>query len=168
MCAACCLMALVLASYACIYVLVSWWYLLTWLLFFFLVDQNRPEKVDGARIPSFMCNWTQGQYQTDYFWEFHSAFVVVANVCATSVVVTGIDEQTCVVLTKWDRVAQWVERRTQLLVPCMTHVRVRVPSAAQEQSQSFSSEKYCVDSLSVCPTPVCIRTHENDHMRTWQ
>ena len=24
----------------------------------------------------------------------------------------------------------------------------------------------CVDSLSVCPTPVCIRTHKNDHIRT--
>ena len=24
----------------------------------------------------------------------------------------------------------------------------------------------CVDSLSVCPTPVCMRTHKNDHIHT--
>ena len=31
---------------------------------------------------------------------------------------------------------------------------------------SFSESKCCADSLSVCPTPVCIRTHKNDHVRT--
>ena len=30
----------------------------------------------------------------------------------------------------------------------------------------FLSQKCCADSLSVCPTPVCIRTHKNDHVRT--
>ena len=30
----------------------------------------------------------------------------------------------------------------------------------------FPSQKCCTDSLSVCPTPVCIRTHQNDHVRT--
>ena len=32
----------------------------------------------------------------------------------------------------------------------------------------FPSQKCCADSLSVCPTPVCvgdIRTHKNDHVR---
>ena len=29
----------------------------------------------------------------------------------------------------------------------------------------FSSQT-CADSLSVCPTPMCIRTHNNDHVRT--
>ena len=30
----------------------------------------------------------------------------------------------------------------------------------------FSSQKCCADSLSVCPIPVCIRKHKNDHVRT--
>ena len=30
------------------------------------------------------------------------------------------------------------------------------------------SQKCCVDSLSACPTPWCIRTHTNDHARTIQ
>ena len=29
-----------------------------------------------------------------------------------------------------------------------------------------SSQKGCADSLSVCPTPVCMRTHTKDHVRT--
>ena len=32
--------------------------------------------------------------------------------------------------------------------------------------ESFSESKCCADSLSVCPTPVCIPTHKNDHVRT--
>ena len=32
----------------------------------------------------------------------------------------------------------------------------------------FPCQKCCADSLSVCPTPVCIRTHTNDHVRTLQ
>ena len=31
-------------------------------------------------------------------------------------------------------------------------------------SESFSESKYCTDSLSVCPTPVCTRKHKNDHV----
>ena len=30
----------------------------------------------------------------------------------------------------------------------------------------FPSQKCCADSLSVCPTPVCIRKHTIDHVRT--
>ena len=29
----------------------------------------------------------------------------------------------------------------------------------------FASQKCCADSLSVCQSPVCIRTHENEHVR---
>ena len=42
---------------------------------------------------------------------------------------------------------------------------VRTLSRAQEQFvKVFPSQKYYAD-LSVCPTPACIRTHENDHDR---
>ena len=61
-------------------------------------------------------------------------------------------------------VAQLVERRTQGPVDFMT--RVRTPSGAQEKLGVFPSQKCCADSLLVCPTPVCIRIHENDHVRT--
>ena len=30
----------------------------------------------------------------------------------------------------------------------------------------FPGQKCCADSLSVCPTPVCVHTHTNDHVRT--
>ena len=34
--------------------------------------------------------------------------------------------------------------------------------------KSFPEPKCCADSLSVCPTPVCIRTHKNDHVRMFK
>ena len=40
------------------------------------------------------------------------------------------------------------------------------PSEAQETSVSSSESNMCADSLSVCPTPVCMRMHKNDHVRT--
>ena len=44
---------------------------------------------------------------------------------------------------------------------------VQTPSEAQEKFvRVFLSQKCCADSLSVCPTPVCIRTHKNEHIRT--
>ena len=43
-------------------------------------------------------------------------------------------------------------------------LRVRIPPGAQEK-RVFLSQKGCADS-SVCPTPVCIRTHMKDHVRT--
>ena len=47
---------------------------------------------------------------------------------------------------------------------------VRTPSEAQlareQKYELFRVKKCCADSVSVCPTPVCIRTHKNDHART--
>ena len=40
-------------------------------------------------------------------------------------------------------------------------------SGAQDKFVSvFPRPKCCADSLSVCPTPVCILMHKNDHVRT--
>ena len=45
--------------------------------------------------------------------------------------------------------------------------KVRIASGAQEQFVIvYPSQKWCADLLSVCPTPACIRTHKNDHVRT--
>ena len=35
-----------------------------------------------------------------------------------------------------------------------------------KRSEVFRIKTNCADSLSVCSTPVCIRTHNNDHART--
>ena len=62
-----------------------------------------------------------------------------------------------------DKVAQLVERRTR-----DPNTRGSKPLlGAQEKSVKICpSQKCCADSLSVCPAPVCIRTHKNDHVRT--
>ena len=60
-----------------------------------------------------------------------------------------------------DRVAQLVERRTQVQRP---EVRTPVRSTRKIcETSGFPSQK-CADLLS--QTPVCIRTHKNDHART--
>ena len=41
--------------------------------------------------------------------------------------------------------------------PCQEH---------KKNVKVFPSQKCCADSLSACPTPECIRTHKNDHVRT--
>ena len=39
--------------------------------------------------------------------------------------------------------------------------------SSQEHNKTLSAfQKCCADSLSVYPTPVCIRMHKNDHLRT--
>ena len=46
---------------------------------------------------------------------------------------------------------------------------VRIPPASEAQEKCvrvFLSQKYCADSLSVCPTPVCTSTRKDDHVRT--
>ena len=63
-----------------------------------------------------------------------------------------------------DRVAQWLERRTRDSVTSVT--RVRTPLGAQGNFVIFVPSQTCADSLSVCPTPVCIRTRKDDHVRT--
>ena len=46
-------------------------------------------------------------------------------------------------------------------------VQTPAPSGAQVKfGRVFPSQKCCADSLSVCPTPVCIHTHMNDQLRT--
>ena len=40
------------------------------------------------------------------------------------------------------------------------------PIRGTRKTSSFLSQKGCADSLSLCPTPVCICTHTNDHVRT--
>ena len=42
-------------------------------------------------------------------------------------------------------------------------LKVRIPSGAQEKCVCFQGQNCCTDSLSVCPTPVCICMHKNDH-----
>ena len=56
-----------------------------------------------------------------------------------------------------DGVAQLVERRTQYLMAN--------PIRSTRKMYKFFSKK-CADSLSVCPTPMCISTHKNDHVHT--
>ena len=66
--------------------------------------------------------------------------------------------------TKGDGVAQLVEHRLDI-----QRSEVRTPSGTQykKNCESFSESNFCADSLSsVCPTPVCIRTHNNGHVRT--
>ena len=59
-----------------------------------------------------------------------------------------------------DGVAQWVKRRTR--IQKVEGSNPAPPSGAQENNcESFSESKCCADSLSVCPIPVCIRTHKN-------
>ena len=58
-------------------------------------------------------------------------------------------------------VAQLLERRTT-----DSMIRVRITPGAQGKLNDFFPSQRCADSLSVCPSPVCIRTHKNDHVRT--
>ena len=65
-------------------------------------------------------------------------------------------------------VAQYLERRPQDPMDSMTGGSNPVKEQHQNKIVSvFSSQKWCADSCSVCPIPrVCIRTHENNHVRT--
>ena len=85
------------------------------------------------------------------------------NTCAAFM--TGVNRSTpvyvltCVVC---NGVAQLVERRIR-----DPKTRGSNPSRAQEQfMRVFPSQKCCADSLLVCPTPVYMCTHKNDHVRT--
>ena len=49
---------------------------------------------------------------------------------------------------------------------CGRHVHVVTDHKPRKYVRVFPSQKRCADSLSVYPTPVCIRTHKNDHVRT--
>ena len=63
-----------------------------------------------------------------------------------------------------DGVTQVVERRTRL-----PKTPGSDPNPHQEHKKNvwiFPSQKCCAGSLSMCPTPVCKRTHNNDHVRT--
>ena len=72
--------------------------------------------------------------------------------------------------TKWlmetlwgDGVAKLVERLTR-----DTKNLGFKPRPHQEHKKTlrvFPSQKCCADSLSVCPTPMCVHTHTNDHIR---
>ena len=71
---------------------------------------------------------------------------------------SGISRQSFNSILRGDGVAQWVERRTRI-----QRSRVRIPPvrSTRKMCESFSESKCCADSSSVCPTPVCIRTHRN-------
>ena len=58
-----------------------------------------------------------------------------------------------------DGVAQVVDHRTR-------DPKIRGSNPSRSTRKSFPESKCCADSLSVCPTPVCLRTHKNDHVRT--
>ena len=55
--------------------------------------------------------------------------------------------------------AQWLERWTG-----DPKVEGLNPVRSTRKTLRFSSQKGCVDSLSLCPTPVCMRTHTKDHV----
>ena len=57
-----------------------------------------------------------------------------------------------------------VERRTQDSTTSVTPVSNTVRSRMMF-FRVFPSQKCCADSLSVFPSPVCIRTHKNDHIK---
>ena len=64
-----------------------------------------------------------------------------------------------------DGVAQLVERQPQ--DPMDSMIRGTNPvRSTRKICESFSELKCCAYLLLVCPTPVCIRTHNNDHIRT--
>ena len=64
-----------------------------------------------------------------------------------------------------DGVAPMVEHR--IWDPKSSEVRTPLASGAQETFVIvFPSQKRCADSLSVWATPVCTRTHKNNHVRT--
>ena len=60
-----------------------------------------------------------------------------------------------------DGAPQWVERLTS-----QSKARVGFPPGAREKLNEFFKVKNVVLTLSVCPTPVCIRTHKNNHVLT--
>ena len=60
-----------------------------------------------------------------------------------------------------DGVAQLVQRR----IPDPKD-RGSNPGRSTRIIRVFPSQNMCADSLSVCPTPVCIRTHKNDDVST--
>ena len=64
-------------------------------------------------------------------------------------------------LATGDGLAQWLEHWTGYT----QRSRVRIPSGAKETKTLSCAEKVVLTS-SVCPTPVCIRTHPKDHVRT--
>ena len=59
-----------------------------------------------------------------------------------------------------DRVAQFVEHQTQ----DPKDVGSNPVRSTRKKLWVFPSQKGCADSLLVCPTPVCIRMHKNDHI----
>ena len=61
------------------------------------------------------------------------------------------------------RVAQLVQHRTR---DPMCRGSNPVRSKRQIRDRFFSESKCCAGSLSVCLTPVCIRTHKNDNVLT--
>ena len=64
-----------------------------------------------------------------------------------------------------DAVAQLVERLTR---DPKSRGYNPIRSIRKKTVRVFSESKCCADSLSLCPTAVCIRTHKNDHVRTLQ
>ena len=74
-----------------------------------------------------------------------------------------LDECTwCIFLTEWgDVVAQLVERQTPDRKDEGSN-----PVRSTRNNCEFFRVKKCADLLSVCPTPVCICTHKNDHVHT--
>ena len=69
---------------------------------------------------------------------------------------------TAVQLCTLDGVAQLVERRTQDSKDSGSNPY----RSTTKNVWVFPSHKCCADSLSVCPIPVCIRTHKNKYVRT--
>ena len=63
-------------------------------------------------------------------------------------------------ISRDDGVTQLVKHRTQ-----DPKTRGSNPvRSTRKICQSFSESKCCADSLLVCPTPMCICTHKNDHI----
>ena len=89
--------------------------------------------------------------------------VMVTGFLPKVVMVTGYLPWASALHSEWsDRVAQLLERRIKIRSP-----EVRTPSGAQQKIvRVFMIQKYCADSLPVCLTPVCMRTHKNAHVRT--
>ena len=65
------------------------------------------------------------------------------------------------ITSRGDGMAQWLECWTWDL-----KIEGSNPVRSTRKTSFFPSQKGCADSLSVCPTYVCIRTHTENHVRT--
>ena len=162
-----------------------------WYFVHFVVPMGISPMGNLGRFPEGKPAVTESLYPTLINWKVHAGsflfFIIhqtltwttgsLTCVCDHSYSCVGTHEQwvSTVFLTLGEKLPQiflcsWCRRTSNFgsLDPTLYQLShpVTLSGAQDKFVRVFLSQKYCADSLSVCPTPVCIRTHKNDHVRT--